>query len=171
MSLSQITPFLFISGADVPQNERLLSSKGITLIVNATLAHITPVYRGVQSLRVPVSDLPHARLSDHFENVAHRIHTNRGGSTLVHCAAGMSRSPALVMAYLMRYQGVTLREAHSWVKGRRPHIRPNAGFWRQLLDYERRLFGKNTVKMESTPLGVLPEATTQENGHKYCLNW
>ncbi|RXM99623.1 Dual specificity protein phosphatase 14 [Acipenser ruthenus] len=64
------------------------------------------------------------------------------------------------MAYIMKYQGVTLHDVHSWVKGRCHHIRPNTGFWRQLLDYKRRLFGKNTIKMESTPLGVLPEAKT-----------
>ncbi|XP_036410619.1 dual specificity protein phosphatase 18 [Megalops cyprinoides] len=148
MSVSQITPSLFLSGADAALNKPLLSRKGITLIINATLEHSCPVYRGVQCLRVPVADLPHSRLGDHFDRVAERIHKNRTGGTLVHCAAGMSRSPALVMAYLMRYKGVTLREAHHWVQDSRPSVRPNAGFWRQLLDYEKKLYGKNTVKVE-----------------------
>ncbi|KAJ8397237.1 hypothetical protein AAFF_G00440710 [Aldrovandia affinis] len=112
---------------------------------------------------------PSARLCDHFESVAERIHSNRTGGTLVHCAAGMSRSPALVMAYLMRYKGVTLRQAHDWVRDCRPFIRPNAGFWRQLLDYEKNLYGKNTVKMVATPLGVLPESKASEGESQYCL--
>lgn len=29
----------------------------------------------------------------------------------------------------------------------RPIVRPNPGFFRQLIDYESRLFGKATVKM------------------------
>ncbi|KAG5847701.1 hypothetical protein ANANG_G00128980 [Anguilla anguilla] len=90
---------------------------------------------------------PERPLGSHFERVAQRIHNNRTGSTLVYCAAGMSRSPALVMAYLMRYKGTTLREAHRWVQDSRPYVRPNAGFWRQLLDYEKQLYGKNTVKV------------------------
>lgn len=147
MSVSQITPTLFLSSADAAQNKALLSRKGVTLIVNATLTHICPSYRGVQCLRVPVPDLPHAPLGDHFERVAERIHNNRTGSTLVYCAAGMSRSPALVMAYLMRYKGTTLREAHRWVQDCRPYVRPNAGFWHQLLRYEKKLYGKNTVKV------------------------
>lgn len=154
MSVSQITPTLFLSGADGPLNAALVSQKGITLIVNATLNHACPTYPGVECVRVPVSDLPSARLGDHFDRVAERIHGNRAGGTLVHCAAGMSRSPALVMAYLMRYRGVTLSQAHRWVQDSRPYVRLNAGFWEQLLQYERRLYGKNTVRVaavEQTP--------------------
>ncbi|TRY64612.1 hypothetical protein DNTS_017035 [Danionella cerebrum] len=147
MSVSQITPTLFLSGADAPLNQALVNRKGITLIVNVTLCHSSPVYPGVECIRVPVSDLPGARLGDHFDHVTARIHSNRVGGTLVHCVAGMSRSPALVMAYLMKYRGVTLRRAHQWVKDSRPHIRINGSFWTQLLDYERKLYGKNTVKL------------------------
>ncbi|KAM4729029.1 dual specificity protein phosphatase 18 [Anableps anableps] len=148
MSLSQVTPTLFLSGADAPFNAALMSQKGITLIVNATLSHAFPAYPGVECLRVPVCDLPCERLGLHFDRVAERIHGNQAGGTLVHCAAGMSRSPALVMAYLMRFRGVTLCQAHRWVQESRPFIRLNAGFWEQLLRYERRLYGRNTVRVE-----------------------
>lgn len=165
MSLSQITTNLFLSGADVPLNASLVSQKGITLIVNATLSHTCPTYPGVECMRVPVPDLPSARLGDHFDRVAERIHGNRAGGTLVHCAAGMSRSPALVMAYLMRYRGVTLRQAHRWVQDIRPYVRLNSGFWEQLLQYERRLYGKNTVKVaadkDRPPLMVVPSSLQQ----------
>ncbi|KAF3698508.1 Dual specificity protein phosphatase 18 [Channa argus] len=156
MSVSQITPTLFLSGADGPLNATLVSQKGITLIVNATISHASPTYPGVECVRVPVSDLPSARLGDHFDRVSERIHCNRAGGTLVHCAAGMSRSPALVMAYLMRYRGVTLCQAHRWVQESRPYIRLNAGFWDQLLQYEKRLHGKNTVRVAAVQEKPIP---------------
>lgn len=163
MVLSQITATLFLSGAEAPLNAALVSQKGITLIINATLCHACPAYPGVECVRIPVSDLPTANLGTHFERVAERIHGNRAGGTLVHCVAGMSRSPALVMAYLMRYRGVTLRQAHHWVQESRPYIRLNAGFWEQLLQYERRLFGKNTVRVmpaeDPAPLAPRPGPT------------
>ncbi|XP_044075601.1 dual specificity protein phosphatase 18 [Siniperca chuatsi] len=171
MSVSQITPTLFLSGADGALNAALVSQKGITLIVNATLSHACPAYPGVEFVRVPVSDLPSARLGDHFDRVAERIHGNRAGGTLVHCAAGMSRSPALVMAYLMRYRGVTLCQAHRWVQESRPYVRLNAGFWEQLLQYERRLYGKNTVRVaavEETP-SLTPRLT--RSGPSQQTNW
>ncbi|XP_061588726.1 dual specificity protein phosphatase 18 [Cololabis saira] len=157
--LSQVTPTLFLGGADAPLNAALVSRKGITLIVNATLCHASPTYPGVECLRVPVCDLPSARLADHFDRVAERIHGNRVGGTLVHCVAGMSRSPALVMAYLMRFRGVTLCQAHRWVQESRPFVRLNAGFWEQLLQYERRLYGRNTVRVAEEPQET-PRTTT-----------
>ncbi|KAM6954056.1 dual specificity protein phosphatase 18 [Aplochiton taeniatus] len=159
MALSQITPTLFLSGADGPLNQALVSRKGITLIVNATVTHPSPVYPGVECVRVPVSDIPSARLSDHFDRVADRIHGNWTGGTLVHCVAGMSRSPALVMAYLMRHRGVNLRQAHSLVQESRPYVRLNAGFWAQLLEYERRLYGTNTVRVAEAEEPLQPEVS------------
>ncbi|XP_067309293.1 dual specificity protein phosphatase 18 [Pseudorasbora parva] len=171
MSISQITPTLFLSGADAPMNQALMTCKGITLIVNVTLSHTCPIYPGVECLRVAVSDLPNARLGDHFDHISARIHNNRAGGTLVHCAAGMSRSPALIMAYLMKYKGVTLRQAHNWVKDSRPYIRLNTGFWNQLLDYEKKLYGKNTVKV-AEPLNPLPMPKTPilppKNNMRHC---
>ncbi|KAL7385841.1 hypothetical protein ABVT39_001073 [Epinephelus coioides] len=176
MSVSQITPTLFLSGADAPLNAALMSQKGITLIVNATLSHTCPAYPGVECVRVPVSDLPSARLGDHFDRVAERIHGNRAGGTLVHCVVGMSRSPALVMAYLMRYRGVTLCQAHRWVQDSRPFVRLNAGFWEQLLQYERRLYGKNSVRVaavqETPPPPLTPRTQrTQRTVPPQQTNW
>uniref|UniRef100_A0A4W5PUW5 Uncharacterized protein n=1 Tax=Hucho hucho TaxID=62062 RepID=A0A4W5PUW5_9TELE len=74
-------------------------------------------------LQVPIVDQPHAiLLACHFTVVAECIHQNQSGSTL----------------------GVSLRQAHEWVLKYRPHIRPNAVFWRQQREYEKRFYGKNT---------------------------
>lgn len=54
---------------------------------------------------------------------------------------------------------------------RRPFIRPNAGFWRQLMDYERTLFSRTTMRMVMTPSGVLPEAVDEADAAAaYCIN-
>ncbi|XP_018587625.1 dual specificity protein phosphatase 18-like [Scleropages formosus] len=171
MCASQITATLFLGGADAAMNPALVSRRNITLIVNATLEYPCPVYHGVECIHVPVSDVPHARLCDHFEDVAQHIHENMTGSTLVHCAAGISRSPALVIAYLMRYKKLTLHQAHEWVVSCRPFVRPNVGFWRQLLHYEKVLCGNNTVKMAATSLGVLPKVKDSQDSYNSCLNF
>lgn len=63
----------------------------------------------------------------------------RHGAVLVNCAVGMSRSPAFIMAFLMKTQHLTLNEAFVAVKRARPKINPNASFMRQLAEYERSL--------------------------------
>lgn len=104
MSVSQVSPGLFLSGLDSALNPSILSSRNITLIINASgLEDVTyPPLDGLHVLHVPIQDQPHAPLRHFFDPVAERINRNQTGGTLVHCAAGRSRSPALIMAYLMR---------------------------------------------------------------------
>ena len=57
------------------------------------------------------------------------------------------RSATIVLCYLMKYKDMTLIDAHSFLKKKRSLIRPNLGFWANLVDYEYCLFQKNTVNM------------------------
>lgn len=57
------------------------------------------------------------------------------GKVFVHCAMGVSRSGALVLAYLMICQGLSLAEAITAVRLNRD-IGPNSGFLKQLLQLE-----------------------------------
>lgn len=59
-----------------------------------------------------------------------------GGKILVHCEAGISRSPTICMAYLMKMRKFRLEEAFDYIKQRRSLISPNFGFMGQLLQYE-----------------------------------
>jgi len=56
------------------------------------------------------------------------------GTAYVHCQAGISRSPAIVMAYLI-WKGSSFEEAYQCVKQARPIARPNESFIRQLKQY------------------------------------
>ncbi|KPP68706.1 dual specificity protein phosphatase 14-like [Scleropages formosus] len=157
--IAQITPSLFLSRGNVASNRSLLLSKGITCVVNATIELPNFNWPHVEYVKVPLADMPHSPISLYFDSVADKIHSvgRKRGAVLVHCAAGVSRSASLCLAYLMKYHRVSLAEAHAWVKARRPVIRPNGGFWRQLIEYERKLFGRNSVKMVQTPYGVIPD--------------
>ncbi|XP_056113078.1 dual specificity protein phosphatase 13A family protein isoform X2 [Rhinichthys klamathensis goyatoka] len=73
----------------------------------------------------------------HVLNAAHAHYINDALSTtdakvFVHCAVGVSRSAALVLAYLMIYCNYSLVDAILKVKERR-WIFPNRGFLKQLI--------------------------------------
>ncbi|XP_041430223.1 serine/threonine/tyrosine-interacting protein B isoform X3 [Xenopus laevis] len=55
-----------------------------------------------------------------------------GGKVLIHGNAGISRSAALVIAYIMETFGIKYRDAFTYVQERRFCINPNAGFVHQL---------------------------------------
>ncbi|KAM9734286.1 dual specificity protein phosphatase 14-like [Menidia menidia] len=172
MRVSQVSPGLFLADLDSALSPGVLRTRGVTLVVNASgLDLVYPALGGLQVLPVPVQDQPHAPLRDYFDPVSRRISQNRTGSTLVHCTAGRSRSPTLVLAHLIRSEGLSLREAYELVLGSRPSVRPNVGFWRQLLDYERVLRGRVSVQMSPTGTGVLLlDPGEPESGPAHCVN-
>lgn len=61
------------------------------------------------------------------------------GKVYVHCAAGISRSPCICLAFLMKERGLSLEEARALVKRVRPQVCPNPGFEEQLRKLELEL--------------------------------
>ena len=55
-----------------------------------------------------------------------------GGRVLLHCAAGSSRSGAVMVAYLMHAQKMPLAKALEFARQARPIIKPNPGILEQL---------------------------------------
>jgi hypothetical protein len=47
----------------------------------------------------------------------------------------------------MKHDRMTLLQAYHYVKAARPIIRPNVGFFKQMVDYERKLRGTQTCKL------------------------
>jgi protein-tyrosine phosphatase len=64
---------------------------------------------------------------------------------LIYCDEGISRSPTVVLAYLL-HQGWTLKGAVHYLKRLRPAIAPNKGFFAQLIEKEKQLFGRTTLE-------------------------
>ena len=53
-------------------------------------------------------------------------------NVVIHCNAGVSRSAAVTIAYVMRSKNLSFEEALALVKKARPSIRPNRNFVEQL---------------------------------------
>ncbi|CAD5207378.1 unnamed protein product [Bursaphelenchus okinawaensis] len=146
--ISEINDHLYLSGAGVLQPENLKKKK-ITCVVNATNEEPAAYLPGIDYLKIRIDDSPYAHLDHYFDMVADRIRSvkERGGRTLVHCMAGVSRSASLCIVYLMKYERMSLAQAYTCVKSARPIIRPNIGFFKQMVAYEKKLRGHATVAM------------------------
>ena len=59
------------------------------------------------------------------------------GPVLLHCVAGVSRSPALAICYLHERHGLSLLAAMRHVRSRRMQADPNPLFLRMIQDYYR----------------------------------
>ncbi|GAB0099704.1 dual specificity protein phosphatase 18 [Sergentomyia squamirostris] len=148
--VSRILPCLYLCGAGAARPE-IMTQLGVTLVINVApelpdtpLPDPTPAY-----MRVAILDKGENDILQHFDDVTERIHAerHRGGVTLIHCVAGVSRSTSFCLAYLVRHLQMTLRDAFLYVKATRPQIRPNVGFFHQLISYEATQLGLTTVSM------------------------
>ncbi|XP_075855351.1 dual specificity protein phosphatase 21 [Microcebus murinus] len=152
--LSQITTTLYISGSVATNNKLTLSSNNITTIINVSVEVVNKFFKDIQYVQVPVANAPSSHLCDFFDLIVDHIHDveMKQGCTLLHCVAGVSRSVALCLTYLVKYHSMSLLDAHTWTKSCRPIIRPNNGFWEQLINYEFKMFSKNTAHDQLTDL-------------------
>ena len=82
-------------------------------------------------------------------------------SVLVHCREGLSRSPSIVIAYLMYRLKYSLLDAYQRVLERNLNrLRINDGFKKQLLDYEQRLFPDRPTSIEFLHARALRSSST-----------
>lgn len=163
--MCRVTEHLYLSNVRAARDSSQLSRCEITCIMNVTETKCSdPPLPQIEYIHIPISDSPLSPLSDHFDEVSDKIQQTaaHGGRTLVHCNAGVSRSAALCLAYLMKHRDMTLLEAHNWVKSRRPLVRPNVGFWKQLIRYEMNLRACNSVRMVPSSMGEIPDIYEEE---------
>jgi hypothetical protein len=137
-------------GASSACSLEMLQFLGIRRVVNASNREYPNTWEGLSYLNVDIVDNPLEDLSCWFDPVVKFVRGAAAGeATLVHCAQGMSRSAALVIAFLMATgASSSLREAAQLCATRRPLVYPNDGFVDALLKYEQHLFGVRSISGE-----------------------
>jgi len=153
--LSEITEILpntlYLSGCS-PVTADNLESLGITAVVCALSEHEErrmmsdrAFPESVKRMFVRLIDSESSDIAQHFESAGRFIEEEiqAGGRCLIHCAAGISRSATIVLSFLMRHRNHDLRSAFNLVKSKRRVVRPNNGFFQNLIDYERSIFGQD----------------------------
>jgi len=160
---------LYLGNINAAFNLKELKAMGITHIITAHNS-LKPLYpKHFSYLTVQAEDLYYVNLIDHFEATAKFIDEGRKqGGVLVHCAAGISRSSTIVIAYMMQAMRFSLKEAFKYVRERRPIISPNDGFSRQLQVYEDILYNNNMASQEQIEFLSGYKKTTSE--YTFCFN-
>lgn len=139
--MTHIIDGLYIGSESNAKSLEELSSEQIRNIVNVT-SHV-PLYHTdqLQYCHLPADDTQKQNLLEYFDRAYSFIHNaiDNNEKVLVHCVAGISRSPAIVIGFLMRYAKMTMTDAYEFVKRKRAIVSPNLNFMGQLLEYERKL--------------------------------
>ena len=98
-------------------------------------------FHNIEWIRLVIDDDKDEKISQYFFEVHNIINKAlaENKNVIVHCAAGISRSSSLVIAYLMIENRWSYEEAYNYVRSKRSIINPNIGFVKQLKALEYRL--------------------------------
>lgn len=135
--IDKINDKIYISNAVSAGSKEKLEEAKIThiLVVGKFLKqHFPNEYKYKQ---INVVDTPSEKLTPYFQEAFDFIEA--GERVLIHCAAGISRSSTMAIAYLMMKNKWDYQTAHDLVKKSRPIITPNHGFVNQLKELETTL--------------------------------
>uniref|UniRef100_A0A3Q0SCW1 Protein phosphatase Slingshot homolog 1 n=1 Tax=Amphilophus citrinellus TaxID=61819 RepID=A0A3Q0SCW1_AMPCI len=109
---------------------------GVGFILNVT-REIDNFFPGLFSYHnVRVYDEEATDLLAHWNDTYNFIVKANMAALLPCCTMGVSRSASTVIAYAMKEYGWSLEKAYNFVKQKRSIAQPNAGFMRQLAEYE-----------------------------------
>ncbi|KAK7387540.1 hypothetical protein VNO78_28423 [Psophocarpus tetragonolobus] len=150
---SRIAEHIYLGSDTVAKNHELLRQNGITHVLNCVGFVCHEYFKGDFEYKTlwlqdsPTEDITSILYDvfDYFEDVR-----EQGGRVLVHCCQGVSRSTALVIAYLMWREGQSFEDAFQFVKTARAVTNPNMGFACQLLQCQKRV-----LAMPASPNSIL----------------
>ncbi|XP_076657110.1 serine/threonine/tyrosine-interacting protein [Halictus rubicundus] len=143
--MQEVVPRLYLGPYSAASRSKLQSllEHGITHIVcvrqDIEANFIKPNFPDkFKYLVLNIADTATENIIQHFQKVKTFIDEglSSGGQVLVHGNAGISRSAALVLAYVMETYGLSQTRAYAMVQQRRFCINPNEGFMTQLKEYE-----------------------------------
>ncbi|CAD5172624.1 unnamed protein product [Musa acuminata subsp. malaccensis] len=139
----QIEEGLFLGSVGAALNKSALKDLNITHLLTVAKS-LDPAYpNDFIYKKIDVLDTPSTELDKYFDECFSFIDEARsaGGGVLVHCFAGMSRRliVTVVVAYVMKKHWMSLSDALSLVRSKRPNIAPNQGFLIQLENFEKSL--------------------------------
>ena len=135
---------VFLGNEDNARDLDLLQSYAITHVISLTQS----VYHPEKFVYYPINidDSPLANIYQYFEPCVEFINdalaapsSTDGQNILVHCAAGVSRSASIVIAYIMSAQRVDYETALGMVRADRHYVCPNEGFVLQLRQWQMAL--------------------------------
>jgi len=131
---------LYLGNLQAARSSRSLAEKQITAILSVCTDEIPAEapQSGIRHMRIAVEDRDNANLLIHLPTACQFIHQalRERKVVLVHCCQGLSRSAAVIAAYLMWSRRINVAQAQTVVRAAREQVWINAGFIEQLVLFE-----------------------------------
>lgn len=140
-----VVPNVFIGSSKGAKNKDLLKLINITFILNCAHEHQNYYNKSFKYYNLPLHDSHLNRsILKSFDKGADFIHrcVNKNRRVFIHCHKGISRSTAILCAYLIKYQRRTPDASLTLIKSAREKVKPNTFFQYYLEKYYNQLYVK-----------------------------
>ncbi|CAG9333193.1 unnamed protein product [Blepharisma stoltei] len=137
--IDEIDKGLFLGNLKAASNLNLLAKHKITHVVVCGNGLEKYFPANFSYCQINIEDVIDADIATHFPETSNFIDTalKNKGRVFVHCVMGISRSPTIIIAYLMKHRKMKLHKAIQKVKKKRFVVNPNIGFLLQLKQFEK----------------------------------
>lgn len=140
--LSKISEKVYLGGS-VGSSYKMLEKEKIHNVLSC-IGTFSPKYKPEQKINqkiISIIDLPTENILKYLKECIEFIESS--DKVYIHCMQGISRSASIVIAYFMWKNNLNYNDAFQLVKSKRPIVKPNEGFKKQLLIFEKLLNEKN----------------------------
>lgn len=169
MQIQCVEPGLFIGPYVALCDAKTLSVHGITHAINASqrTSVVATTLCGLKVLDIDVVDASSSDIMKHLPGCRAFIARAllEGGTVLVNCFAGVSRSASIVIDWWMHRDHLTFRMARNKLRAIRTCIKPNGGFRTQL---ERHYRLENARKKPTSRSQDVDLASGRNNTQSKC---
>jgi hypothetical protein len=139
----EIVPGIWLGNKRAAANFKWLNEKNITAVFNASKdIPFSPTIK--KQYRIPVDDNLQAEeirnMTLWSQECIYKVlkEHNEGNTILIHCAAGMQRSAAIMAMYLTATRGLSWHQAVTYIQGIRPiAFRPAVNFRDSIIEFDR----------------------------------
>ena len=141
-NIDKITDNIFLGNVKGLSDKDYFKAEKITSILS--LIRETPEIDkdlNINHKIIQIDDLFSENIIKYFKECIEFI--DNSGKIFIHCECGVSRSPTIVISYLMWKTHSTFEAVYSFVKKTRPEIDPNNGFRGQLKKFQKLLEDNN----------------------------
>ena len=131
--MHQIYEYLYLSKFN-DINENILQELGITCIINLSQIQFPKnINENYKILNIDINDTEDSNISKFFNKTNKFIVNNfmKGRKIVVFCLACISRSPTIIIAFLIKKRHMKYEDAYNFLK-KIKKICPNEGFIEQL---------------------------------------
>lgn len=147
--INRVMDNLYIGNMIAARSKDILKAYNIKHIIQVSNDFQPPYADTYHYLWINVPDDLNTNLYEFFDGTYNFIekYLKKYEPVLIHCAAGVSRSGTILIAYLMKKFAISYKDALEMARYVRPCINPNESFVHQLKIYENEVYVTKLFKL------------------------